>query len=454
MDQVTTERDAHVQNVDEGPGRRWRVWNALVAGIVAASACGEEPPTAVDASALPSPPVTVELRLPWSEYASSLEVFGGYGAPAELGSGVVAQDFGGTLDARTLVRYGGYPVAVSVRDTTGTTRPDSSLTFIGGRLVAFLDTLASRADGPVTLALGAIQQEWDVRTVSWTVAVDTINDRRLWAEPGAGPVVPLATAVWDPAEGDSVWFELDSAMVAAWADTTDASRGARIDALTPGVRLQVNGTVLRLNTRPSLNPDSTFFLVASQREITFVYDPFPEPPPDGIRVGGAPAWRTVFDVTVPRTLNGPEELCEAVGCPLELDPNELSFAGLILYSRRTPEAFQPTDTVGVDVRPVLLRDALPKAPLGNTLVGAFGRRIAPEAFGDGEGTQVELPITPFARDLLRGETPQGTPPPSTLALLSVFEPISISFASFHGPGSAFEPVLRLVVTVARPVELP
>ncbi len=424
---------------------------AIGIGVVA---CAEVTPTSLDETLLPPEPVTLELQIPWEDFASDLEVLGGFGSPAELGSGVIANDFAGTLTSHTLVRYGGYPVSVSVRDTTGTTRPDSSLTYIGGRLVAFLDTVASTNEGPVTLALGATQQDWDSRTVTWTTAVDTINDERSWTEPGAGPVLPLDTVTWDPAEGDSVWFELDSTLIAAWADTTDGSRGGRIEVLTEGVRLQLNGTVLRLNTRPSLNPDSTFFLVSSVRDLTFVYDPFPEPPPDGIRVGGAPAWRTVLDIGIPATLSGPPELCAAVGCPVTLEAGQLSYAALVLSSRRTEAAFQPTDSIGLDVRPVLQRSSLPKAPLGSTLVGSIGRLVAPEAFGDAEGTEIEIPITRFAQDLVRGEDATGREPPKTLALLSIFEPISIAFGSFFGPNSESPPFLKLIVTVGRSVELP
>ncbi|MGY8778251.1 MAG: hypothetical protein ACKVIN_09025, partial [Longimicrobiales bacterium] len=67
---------------------------------------------------------------------------------------------------------------------------------------------------------------------------------------------------------------------------------------------------------------------------------------------------------------------------------------------------------------------------------------------------IQIPFTTFSRDLLRGEDSNGNPAASTLALLSVLEPFSISFASFDGPGSASEPYLRLVLTIGPPVELP
>ena len=422
-----------------------------VLGVVA---CEEQTPTSLDDALFPEEPITLELHIPWEDFASGLQVIGGFGTPADLGIGVLAKSFAGTLDARTLLRFGAYPASASVRDTAGTTLTDTSLTFLGGRLVAFLDTLASTNEEPVLLSLGAIQHDWHASTVTWTNAVDTIADRRPWPEAGAGPVAPLSTAEWDPAAGDSVWFELDSAQIAAWPHTSDVSRGARIDLLTEGVRVRIVAAALRLNTRPSLNPDSTFFLVAPLEETTFVYNPFPEPPPDGMRVGGAPAWRTVLDVRMPKQLSGPEALCAVVACPVTLHAFELNYAALVLRTRRGQEAFQPTDTVAVDVRPVLSRAALPKAPLGNSLVDSPGRLIAPEFFGEQAGQDVEVPITIFAQSLISGTGAVGIEPPETLALLSVSEPVSIAFGSFHGPGDESAPFLKLIITIGRSVELP
>lgn len=432
-----------------------RVAGLVTAAIsVAGSACQELTPTSVDEGLLPPAPVTVEVRFPWAAFASSLEVIGGYGSPSELGSGVVARDFAGSLDARTLVRLGDFPRQVTVRDTTGSARSDTLLTFTGGRVVAFLDTIASTNEGPVTVAAGRLQEEWHARTVSWADAVDTVRVRRAWSEPGGGAVVALGSAVWDPAEGDSVVIPVDSAQVAALSDTTVERFGVRFDLETPGERVKLTNAVLRLDTRSSINPDTALVLTAQRSEITFIYDPFPEPPPDGIRIGGAPSWRTVLDIAAPRTLDGPAELCAAVGCPVTLAADRLNYAAIVLKTRRGDPAFQPTDTVNLDVRPVLQRAALPKAPLGASITGAIGRRVDPSLFGENEGAEIEIPVTTLVRDLLRGETAAGRVPSNTLALLSTFEPLSISFASFHGPGSPDEPVLKLIVTVGRSVELP
>lgn len=417
--------------------------------------CEEQLPVGPGNTELPGEPVTVEITLPWSAFASDLEVFGGYGSAVDLGQGVLANQFSGSLDARTLMRFAAYPAVATVRDTTGTNRPDSTLTYLGGRLVAFIDTIASEASGPVDISVGVLQSEWDATTVSWTNAIDTINDTRAWPEPGGGPVIVVDTATWDPAAGDSVVFELDSATVAAWGDTDDLSTGARFDLLDMGARLQVNGAVLRLNARPGSNPDTIIELNGNTRTRTFIYSPFPDPPPDGVRIGGSPSWRTILDVSIPETIDGIPEFCAVVSCPHTLSPGEISFAALTLTSRMTEAAFQPSDTIRLDVRPVLDRDAMPKSPLGPSLVaGILGRPVGPDAFGAGAGVEIEVPFTSFARDLLRGTDAAGNVAPNTLALLSIFEPISIAFASFEGPGSAAEPTLKLVLTIGPPVELP
>lgn len=429
---------------------------ALAVFCVAVAGCEEQTPVALTEDALPGEPISIEVNIPWSSFASNLEVFGGYGSAEDIGGGgVIAEDFAGTLDARTLMRIGAYPTVATVQDTTGASRPDSTLTILGGRLVAFFDTIESTNAMPVTMALGATTQEWDPTTASWAFAVDTINDQRPWTEPGGGPVTALVQATWDPAAGDTAVFELDSAQVALWSDTTDLSAGVRIDLLDAGERLTVNSAVLRLDARPSSNPDTIIQLTASTRASTFIYSPFPQPPPDGVRIGGAPSWRTILDIAIPEMIDGIPEFCAVVDCPHQLDAGQISYAALVLTSRETEAAFQPTDSIRLDVRPVLDRASMPKSPLGVSLiVDPLGRTVGPDAFGASPGVEIEVPFTGFARDRLRGTDNSGNTTPGTLALLSVIEPFSISFASFEGPGTAAEPYLKLVLTIGPPVELP
>ncbi len=416
-------------------------------------ACQEELPTAGRNDLIPVEATSVELSLPFEQFGSNLRVFGGFGSPSELPYGVLAHFYEGELEARTLVGLWPFPESVAVRDTTGTTRPDSSLVFVGGRLVAKFDTVASVSDGPVELAVGAMTKPWHYASAAWGVAVDTVSDFQAWEEEGAGPVVPLGTATWDPAESDSVVFELDSAGVAHWADEASAAQGMRLDALTEGVRLQANIVRIFLSTRPSSNPDTLVDLLVQARYRTFVYQPVLEAPDTDIRVGGVPAWRTVFDVDFPEALDGPPELCAQVACPLVLEPEMLNSASLFLKTAETPAAFRPSDSLRVDVRAVLEPERLPKSPLGSPLSGQVGVNLPPESFAEGGGVRVEIPIGAFVVDLIRGGTESGGEIPRTVALLSALEPLSLPFGSFHGPGGADGPELRLILTVGGGVEV-
>src|SRR5688572_24279725 len=111
-----------------------RAWSrplaaALSAAAVSVVACTERMPSGPDDSQLPTAPVTVSLQLAWDEFASNLQVFGGFGRVAEMSSGIVANSYAG-MHSRTLVRFGAFPTTTEVRDSTGTLRTDTALTFI------------------------------------------------------------------------------------------------------------------------------------------------------------------------------------------------------------------------------------------------------------------------------------------------------------------------------------
>jgi hypothetical protein len=422
---------------------------------MAVAACQERSPTALGDSQLPEEPLTIEVELPWSEFGSDFQVLGGYGSVASLGSPVLAHTFAGALESRVLVRFGAYPISAQVINADGAAELDTDIRYIGGSVVLTIDTAASTNTGPVTLQLGALEEVWDVGTASWTYAVDTIADQRAWAQPGAGPATQISAAFWDPAMGDTVSFPLDSASVALWVDNADQSRGGRIESDTDGVLLKLTRAVLRVTLRSSIDPDTIVVDSVPLIEGTIVYDP-PPSTPVGLRAGGAPAWRSIMGITVP-TLTGPPELCAAVGCPFTPEPGQISYAALALTSRTTEAGFQPRDTVRLDVRSVLSPPALPKSPLGPSETGGLGTSILPEVFGALEGSVVEVPITAFVRTLLSGPGAggvAGVDPPSTLALTSATEPFSLSFASFFGPAEPGEPVLKLILTVGTPQELP
>lgn len=436
---------------------------ALLPLVGLLAACTEMLPTAEN-DELVRGGIAVEVRLPASDFLDRVRVYGGYGRTSELGGGFIAHRFGPGadpatdpgLEAATLLRFGRYPAVVTVNDTTGTSRPDSSLTFLSGRIIARFDTLGSVHSGPVAIRAEATTEAWDGVSANWEYAIDTLLHRVPWSQPGGGALREIGESVWDPEAGDSLIIELDSAQVAAWSDTTDLTRGIRLSTEVPGVRLQLRTALMWLETLPSINPDTLIQVLAGTENITFIYDPLPTAPDDGIRVGGAPAWRTVLDLDIPPALDGPPALCDQLGCPLELSEDHISYAALRLTTQAERAAFAPSDTISIDLRMVMVPDVLPKSPLGPSLSGIAGVLLAPEWFAPPGGHVVEVPVTGLVQDLLRGETADGDPVSTTVALLSTFEPLSIEYASFEGLGAApggpprpGEPELRLILNYVR-----
>jgi len=371
--------------------------------------CQEDLIVTLDGDLVPLEAVTVEVGIPFLEFAKDLEAWGGYGRPYELANPILASKFEGNLDSRLLNSWHPYPTFALVRDSVGTFVTDSTLTFLNGRIIARFDTLTSIMGDSVTLALSVLPRDWDFGSATWNVAVDSVGDRQEWAEPGAGPGTPVATAVWAPAESDSVIFEIDSASVAFWADSAEAEKGVRVDVVTEGTRLDLVSLV--------------------------------------------PAWRTLFTMDLPDVLTGPPELCEQVQCPLTLTPESVVSASLVLTTRAPPPGFQPRDSLYMDVRTVLEPSRLPKSPLGSSLVGVLGVLLTPAFFGEDVGAEVEVPLGSYVQGLIAEKTDPGLDFPHTLALLSSFEPLSLYFAAFEGPGSPLGPELRLILTLAEDVRI-
>lgn len=433
-----------------GPGR------VMLAAALLASAggCSEALPT-VERDDLVRSGFATEVILEYDEFASGARVYGGYGRPSDLGAGFVAHDFGSQgggggaaqgLEASSLLRFGRYPRSAQVLDTTGTNVPDTVLAFLDGSLLVRFDSLSSvHNDRPVEIVAQAITEPWDGRTATWEYAIDSVGHRESWSVPGGGAVAEIGSVTWDPETGDSAKIEVDSTWIAAWADTTDHSRGVRVGTTTPGVRLRVVGALLRLNTRPSVNPDTIVQVPSSTESRTFIYAPVPRPPLKTLRVGGVPAWRTVMELDIPSVLNRPEELCDVVGCPVEITADHVSFAALRFTTRPGVRSFAPSDTLPLDLRSVMAPDFLPKSPLGPSLSGPFGTLVPHQWFHPPAGEVVELAVTGLVRDLLRGETVDGDPISNTIAVLSSFEPLSVEYVSFDGPTSPNAPGLRIVL---------
>jgi len=427
----------------------------------ALSGCKEKIATAPDLGFLKVNPRTVEVLIPYEDFVDEVQVFGGYGSAVDLGHGVVALDFGG-LNARTLVHLEDFPTTAQVPGTDGVTRTDSDLTFVGGRVLLVFDTVDATPLFPVDVELFDVREEWHAPTVTWEVAVDTAGDRRTWTQPGGGPSTLLGRATFDAFIGqqvdddtlvDTVSIVIDAAAVAALGDPASGTTGLLLAAVEAAVFLRLLDMQLFLTTVPGTRPDTVLELPVGMVDLSFMVDPVPEAPVGWLRVGGAPSWRSVITMTIPRTVDGTADLCGTVGCQVDLTEVEVNLAELVLTTRQTESAFQPQETTSMDVRRVLNAELLPKSPLGETLVPLV-RLLSPELFSGLAGTPVFLAVTELVRGILSGAAETETGPDALVVLFSVVEPHMLGFASFEGVGGAGAPVLRLLYTVANDVGLP
>ena len=412
--------------------------------VLLAGACGYETPTAVEGLTFPVTVVTSEVHLSHDQFASGIQVFGGFGRASDVAVPLVATEFGEDgLEARTLVRFGPIPRSASIRDTAGTTVTDPNLTLVGGRAVLRFDTLAAPS-GPVTLSASLISERWHPPSATFVHAVDTLGEQVSWAHPGGGDATPIATAVWDPAESDSAFFAIDTLVIKAW-DTEDEARGMLVRMVTPGERVKVRSANLVMDALPSIRSDTMVTTDTFSEYLTFIYDPVPSLPEGTLQIGGAPAWRTVFEVQLPASFPIRGETCPSGECALPLTADGITQAALVLTPGATDPALRPTDTLFVDARPIPSPEFLPRAPLGNSIQIPV-LQVPPEIFAGDEGRVLEIPITGFVRDLARGVTEDSVPAPNTLALLAAIEPQSFELMRFLGPDSSSPPLLRILVS--------
>lgn len=428
----------------------------LALGCAVAVGCADEDPTSVGGPLLPGGSVrTYELILDADDFLASDTTLSGFATPSLAGFRALAGDFDG-LQANALVRFSPPPGAVLYTDTAGVARLDSMPTFLDGRVLVKIDTLRSQAAGPVRLELYELAEEWDPRSASWTLRVDSGQVQLPWAVPGGTAAALLDTATWDPDGADSVSFAIDSATAARWADTTDMTRGALIRVTTPDARLISPVTLLRLKARPSARPDTVVESTVGVIGGTFVADPIP-PPGSALRVGGLPSWRSFlrFQRLDTLALPCPGEPAGS-GCVLRLDEAKINYAALVLQPRAAPPGLAPEDSLRVDARAVLVAPSVPleRSPLGSLASVFASDAVEPSVFQAGAtpGT-IEVPLTRFVGILAAGDADDGTAPPSMLALYSGSEGGAFGLGSFDGIEGAAPPRLRLIVTIATQVEI-
>jgi hypothetical protein len=449
--------------------RRNGIGVALV--LLAAWACTDAVPTSEDPGLSPVDAETFEVVLPFELFGRDFRTFSGFRTQGDLGAPTLAHEWTpegadpeeGVLEARPLLRFGVLPDTVLARAPgEETATADTDFTPVSGALTIFFDTVGVDEALSVTVTAAATESSWDRISAGWDMAVDTLGDRRTWPEPGGGPVRVLETLTWNRSEmdgdtlvfGDSLVFEVDSLTATEWVDGTLDHRGVRLSAETENVRLRIRDASLRVRVRPSINPDTLVQMVPRTRESTFIYSPAPSGSTEAFLVGGAPASRATLRIDLPEVLDGDGEICDFIPCPLELLPEQVLFASLILRTAATtPVPLQPRDSVRIDVRPVLSPERLPRSPMGASLLTA-PVRLQASRFGPDAGEEVEIPMTRYIQGVVQGIRVPEEGAPTTLAILTPSEPQALEPATFQGPGTPGEPRLRLIITRSPGVSLP
>ena len=421
-------------------------WLAVSAGILLG--CGEESPTDVGGPLLPAGSVrTFEVVLDAADFMGVDTSFSGYTRIQGSGFQVVADGFEGTLDAHTLARFD-IPTIIAVTDTAGVVRTDSTPVFVGGRIVARIDTLRSNMPETVRFRLTRIEEEWDPATATWTMRVDSSGSQLAWAQAGAAGGSEIAALDWTAAGADSLVIPIDSATVAEWSDTTTTARGARLSIDTDGTRVRFADLVLRVDARSTIHPDTIFTTTVRPPDPTFVFDPsLPGSSAEPV-LSGAPGWRTFVEFR--EDLGSRMVPCpSSPGCRVRLDQVAITFAGLLLEPQDSPPGFLPQDSLLLEARAVYAsaRAPLARSPLGVS-VGVMTRQIAPDRFRDvAEDDAIELPLTGFVSGLVNADT-TFAPPSPWVAILPFLEGVDFGVAAFRPL-----PRLRLVLTIASELQL-
>ena len=413
------------------------------------TACTDETPTDVGDDLLPSGGVrTFEVILDPSSFLTYDTTFSGYASTQNAAFSVLANKFEGVVDANLLFRFQRPPTTIAVRNSAGTTVVDSAPSYFAGRLVLRIDTLASES-GPGLLVRGFRTAEpWD-GSASWTLRVDTGNVELPWTTPGGTRGAEFDTATW--AAGDTIVLDVDSATIALWRDTANASRGALIISETPGSRIRVSSGVLRLSARSAIRPDTVVNVDVAAGITHFVFNPEAPPPGTQLRVGGVPTWRSILgiredlaDLTFP---------CPGVAnCEVRLENAHINRAELLLQPVTAPAGFILEDTTLTQAHTLAVTPGVPlqRSPIGVEVCGnvascLLAGRTVPQLFGPTPGAPIALNLTSYLIALVDPDIADDARPPFALALLAPNEPNTFGIATF-----ASGPRLRLVLTA--PVE--
>jgi hypothetical protein len=413
--------------------------------LLASAACKDQTPTLSGDEFFPggSRPVTLEAIIPASQYLQTVGVYSGYETERSFGAPVIANFYGGALNAHTLQRFS-IPPKVSY-SLNGVSTDDTLYRIVSARVIAVVDTLGSRLV-PTTLQVYRLTQKYDPATASWTMAVDSAGQHTPWTTPGGTTGALLSSALYTPHTlGDSVTLQLDTAQLRVMRPDSVPILLATQPANT---RLQLTSTLLRLEVKPSnAGKDTTLVVDVAPFHSIFVLTPGSPAAAGNWQAGGLFGDRTLFSVDLDLDLPGcpaAEQPCPSVNIRNVL----LNHVALQLKPLPVPLGYDPLRSVPLELWLVKEPGLGRRAPLvpGRTTNGPVGDAPGVSLPGD---TLVELPITFQTKLQVTADSLQ-----SSFALLGQTTRGTVSVRTFGLVRYEPTPRLRIVYTLPTRPRLP
>lgn len=418
--------------------RPWAI--GLVA--VALAGCENQLPTLTGENSFPGGrvPVTIEASVPAAQFVRRDTVLEGFGgSPTFL---LVANSFDGALNAHTLARFGGFPESVTYT-AAGATRTESSFTYGPGRVVARVDSTASRPRREIALQLLPITQAWDSSAVSWENAVNRPGAVVPWRTRGGTTGAVAATGSWVPGDTtrrDSVVWQIDSLTVARLA--RGEIQGLLVRSAVPGSRLEISRLSMSFAVRPAGRPDTAIAFQVVQGAQTFIVTPDPPAGPGSLRVGGLSGARSVLQLDLTQKVSSCRPGQTGAGCSLvDLKDVTLNNVSLVLEPVTVPAGYRPLSLVTLATRRILEPDLGRLSPLGDVL---SSREVPAASFAPASLTPVIVDLTATVVEALRTRK-------TTLDLALVADVGQLHFGTVWF-GTA--PKLRVLYTIVTRPELP
>src|SRR5690606_42060270 len=165
------------------------------------------------------------------------------------------------------------PAALSVRTDPGVVRLGSAPIYFAGEVISLVDSIRSSSTGPLEMELMRLDEPWHAPSATWAMRVNTPGARLPWTVPGGRTSTRIDTSTWSSSQKDTLRFAVDSATLAAWADTANKGRGSLLRLLDPGERVRITEVSLRADARSTIEPDTVVTVTIRPPATTFVWAP-------------------------------------------------------------------------------------------------------------------------------------------------------------------------------------